>query len=927
MYTKKRITKLLCVMLAALLLISGSAIQVLADSKAAASERAESQVGSMPGLTDSSVDEAALADGFSDGGIQEEIIANEPSPADESLSEDALAENYPADDSSDQAGVTDRDLSEDTSGKAGGAMEDDSSREDVPKDISLADLSLADTSLTDSSLTDSLADDKVQEELLGKVRTDIAEGLYVIHSALNEKVCLGVAGSSRDNNANVELVVANGGFASAFYIKKVSDGVYSLTNYNSGKALHVKGAGKAAGTNVLQYSPISSVAQRWVISDAATSGYVTLRPTYTNLALDCAAGKSAVGTNVHLNKVVSAKRQMWKLVPASGKIAAEARLTDAAIARGYYQIGLSSHADQVLDVAAAATASGANVQIYQSNGTYAQAFEVVPSGNGLYKIRNVNSGKYLASSNGTGWSANVVQKTANNSDKSQLWYILKDPETNKLVIRPSNAHHAVLSTESNGYKSGTNVSDANFVAGSGQYWKLSKITVYEKNRMFKPASGTYYIYPAAASAKAVSVASGKLDNSANVQLTTKADSNAMKWGLYPNGDGTYVIQNVKSGKVLDILGANFTSGTNVQQYTGNKTKAQQWVFRYTGDKNGSFYIVSADSKLVLDISGARFVTGSNIWIYSKNNTSAQKYLLAKTKVTASGWVTSRWNNRYYYVNGKAVTGWKQIGEHYYHFYSDKNGIMARNTVIDGWTIDEEGRSNKPLAGLQKATPGLRTLRNLLITSVQPAGKVLYIWGGGWGGIGSDTARIGILPTWTTFYNNHAKAGYDYTQYRMQYGMGLDCSGFVGWAVYNTLYDRDGVEDLVESSSGAAAAYINRGWCYDSGRPFKPGDIVSRSGHVWLSLGTCADGSVLIMHSTPEGCQLSGTGDIAVELAQKYMKKVSPNWPFRIRNNGSGYLDGTIGKATWKVDGSGVLTDPDGMQKMSAEQVCKIIFGS
>ena len=36
------------------------------------------------------------------------------------------------------------------------------------------------------------------------------------------------------------------------------------------------------------------------------------------------------------------------------------------------------------------------------------------------------------------------------------------------------------------------------------------------------------------------------------------------------------------------------------------------------------------------------------------------------------------------------------------------------------------------------------------------------------------------------------------------------------------------------------------------RDFTPGDIVSMNGHVWISLGQCSDGSVVLMHSTPNG---------------------------------------------------------------------------
>ena len=917
MYRSKTIKKLLCMLITFSLLTAGSAFQVLAaslgDDTAAVAELSEETGVGLMEVGESSVD-SVLTDQSGIKDSETGLVTDE---------DNTQADPAAADDT-ESAG--DADPTEHSSESTAGAAESENGSTDS-KDSSSADSSLTDSSLTDSSLTDSsLTDSSVaEEEVVGSVRNDITDGLYVIQSALNTKACLGIKSSSRDNSANVELVSRNGGYAQAFYIKKVSDGVYSFINYNSNKVLHARGAGKTAGTNIVQYSQIGSVAQKWIVRDAATAGYVTIQASYCNLMLDCYAGKSAVGTNVHLNKAVSAKRQMWKLVPASGKVALEASLVDAGIEKGYYTIGLNSESSQVLDVAAGSKDSGANVQIYKTNGTYAQAFQILPQGNGLYKIKNVNSGKYLATASGTGYTGNIVQKTASSGDASQVWHILKDPTNNKLVFRTSNAYHAVITTASNATASGTNVRNENFAGSVGQYWTLSKTTVYEKDAIYKPSEVTCFIYPAAASQKAVGVAGGSLYDAGNVQLTSRSSSNALKWRVIPNGDGTYTIQNVKSGKALDVSGANFTSGSNVQQYTSNGTNAQKWVFRRTGDVNGSFYIVSADNNYVLDIAGARYVTGSNIWLYARNNTGAQKYLFAKTSVTSSGWATAKSGNRYYYSKGERLTGWQKIGSYYYYFRG--SGIMARNTTVDGYAIDSEGRSNK--TDFKTATGG-RTIRALLTNAVAPAGKVLYIWGGGHGGMGNsvqnDSSKIGILPTWTTFYNNTASPSYDYNNYRWQYGMGLDCSGFVGWAVYNTIYTKDNVEDIDELSSSVARSYINRGWCYDSGHTFKPGDVVSRSGHVWISMGTCEDGSVLIMHSTPQGVQLTGTEGKSVELAVKYMKLVAPNWPFSIKQYGSGYLT-YVGKATWKVDGSGILTDPDGMQNMTAEQVCKIVFGS
>lgn len=958
MYRGKQLRKLLCMLITFSLLISGSAFHVLAASPEdgiliAAGETP--QVGA--GLTeeDSSISDIAQTELPASNEAQESTAVSGIVDGTETVEDftdvsetdtNAESTDYTADSAVDAAGDTAGSTTETTdltdsslvdsssvdSSSVDSSSVDSSSADSSSADSSSADSSLTDSSLTDSSLTDSSLTDSslaettlVEEDLMGGARDDIKEGLYVIHSALNAQMCIGIKSSSRSNGGNVELVKSSGAFSQAFYIKKISTGVYSFINYNSGKAMHVKSAGKTVGTNVMQYTVRDSAAQKWIIKDAATSGYVTIQPSYSKLMLDCNAGKSAAGTNLHLNKAVSAKRQMWKLVPASGKVAAEARLTPASISKGYYTIGLASATSQVLDVPSASKTAGSNIQIYKSNGTYAQAFQILPQGNNLYKVKNVNSGLYLGSSTGSCGVCNLVQKKNSSTDKSQLWYILKDPNTGKLVFKPSGAYHAVMSVDGNKTASGTNVSDSNFTGRTGQYWVLTKTTVYIKNAVYKPANGIYYICPAAAKTKALGVSSGKLTNSANVQLTTKSTSNAVKWRIYQNDDGTYSIYNVKSGKVLDIAGANFTSGANIQQYTKNGTSAQKWIFRRTGDKNGSIYITSMDKNLVVDITGARFKTGSNIWLYTKNNTSAQKYFLTKTGTTYSGWVTALSGNRYYYASGKRVVGWRKIGSYYYYFRS--TGIMAKNTTIEGYSIDSEGISNK--TDFKTATGG-RTIRALLTNAVAPCGKVLYIWGGGWGGMGdsieNDSSKIGMLPTWTTFYNNHKSSSYDYTNYRFNYGMGLDCSGFTAWTVYNTIYDRDNVEDIVASSSGTAAYYISRGWCYDSGNTYKPGDVVCRSGHVWISMGTCEDGSVLIMNSTPQGVQLCGTYGKSVELAVKYMKLVAPDWPFPIHQNGEGYLT-YVGKATWKVDGTGILTDPDGMQKMTAEQVCKIVFGA
>ena len=126
---------------------------------------------------------------------------------------------------------------------------------------------------------------------------------------------------------------------------------------------------------------------------------------------------------------------------------------------------------------------------------------------------------------------------------------------------------------------------------------------------------------------------------------------------------------------------------------------------------------------------------------------------------------------------------------------------------------------------------------------------------------------------------------------------------------------------------------------------KPGDIVSIKGHVWISLGTCADGSVVIVHSTPSdsrtgqpggGVQIGAIGDTeeceAFRLADFYMSKYYPEWYRRyavsLKKPGTYFeIKGdTAGRFTWDVMGEeSVLTDPEGFQKLSPEEVLSELF--
>ena len=260
-------------------------------------------------------------------------------------------------------------------------------------------------------------------------------------------------------------------------------------------------------------------------------------------------------------------------------------------------------------------------------------------------------------------------------------------------------------------------------------------------------------------------------------------------------------------------------------------------------------------------------------------------------------------------------------------------------------------------------PGERTLENLLRTAMMPMGHTLYIYGGGWNwqdtGASDLTKRIGLSESWRRFfeqqdmtytYRNDAdkkNSYYPYGTYNGYSDLGLDCSGYIGWTLYNTIHAENGHDGLVMSSTKMAKNLAERGWGHwtQNREQLHPGDIISKNGHVWMCIGVCADGSVVIAHSTPSdsregypggGVQLSALGKDknceAYVLADHYMKNCFQEWyerysvAIRDYENYMHFEGEETGVFSWNVmDNNGVLKDSDGIQKMSVKDVLKLIF--
>ena len=229
-----------------------------------------------------------------------------------------------------------------------------------------------------------------------------------------------------------------------------------------------------------------------------------------------------------------------------------------------------------------------------------------------------------------------------------------------------------------------------------------------------------------------------------------------------------------------------------------------------------------------------------------------------------------------------------------------------------------------------------TLKNMLLCGLTPIGKCLYVFGGGWNdentAAGTKAKTIGLSKSWESFYNKN-DSSYDYEKTKYRIHDGLDCTGYLGWLMYQIFGDTYSDNGYVFPSAQTAEKYAE----IFGGKVIPKeklthrqcGDIMCKDGHVYITVGECSDGSIVILHASPPSVSLCGTAayenrnSAAIRLAKQYMQAYFPKciekYPNYARN--SAYLT-EYDAVRWNGD---ILQDPDGYRKMSAEDILADLF--
>lgn len=261
-------------------------------------------------------------------------------------------------------------------------------------------------SVANSNVYGDIPSDSASQRLaFTKLTSLLPEGFFTISNSASSAV-LDVASGSASDGANVQLYGSNKSIAQKWKVTKVADrdNTYTVESLVSGKVLTADEDG-----NVCVRSFDNAGAQLWTAQ--IDKGGVNFVNVATGKVLDAVGGSTSNGTNIRTYDSNGTLAQSFKLSACS--------LVDS----GTYVIAAAFNRSKVLDVASGSRSNGANVQLWSSNDSGAQKWNVSVNSDGTISIQNCRSKKYLDVLNAQGASGANVQQWQGNGTAAQRWRV------------------------------------------------------------------------------------------------------------------------------------------------------------------------------------------------------------------------------------------------------------------------------------------------------------------------------------------------------------------------------------------------------------------------------------------------------------------------------------------------------------------------
>ena len=528
-----------------------------------------------------------------------------------------------------------------------------------------------------------------------------ADDSFIIRSKAGTVLDVNGGPGAAGNGPNIQVWDQIGTNANQrFYIVKSDDGNgYQLIPKCSGFRVDVDNAGIADGTNVHQYEPNGSYAQRFNLvkynkpkvneksaPEVKSKSYVLRSKLAPNKAVAVATGNATqLGSNVHLwefNKDNIYPAIIWNL---------EKQADGSFLVKNQYN-------NQYLDVVADGLSDRVNILTWEKHGKPSEQWYVVANGDGTYRFVNKGSGKVVDITGGLTANGTNVQQYLWHGHDAQRFYLDRYPAAVYYNVIFKGMNGETLSTqnvekgENASYPSAPLVQGYEFTGWDKDARNVQgNITItaqYRKKAQTGGNSGS------SSSGSSGSSSGGGSSSSGGGGGSSSGSSKPSGGGSGFSGGGSSFSGSSSGsgssggggggGSSSGGFGKPSVSGGNVGQVLGveRSLAGGQWMQDGTG-----WWYKKADGSYPKNNWGNEDYNGKTYWYY-----------FLDSGYMATGWIELNGSKYYLFPTsdgwkGRMVTGWQWIDGYCYYLEEGgaNQGRLYRNEQKDGYQLDSEGR--------------------------------------------------------------------------------------------------------------------------------------------------------------------------------------------------------------------------------------------
>lgn len=530
-----------------------------------------------------------------------------------------------------------------------------------------------------------------------------ADGSFIIRSKAGTVLDVNGGPGAAGNGPNIQVWDQIGTNANQrFYIVKSDDGNgYQLIPQCSGLRVDVDNAGIADGTNVHQYEPNGSYAQRFNLvkyskpkvneksaPEVKSKGYILRSKLAPNKAVAVATGNATqLGSNVHLweyNKDNIYSAIIWNL---------EKQSDGSFLVKNQYN-------NQYLDVVADGLSDRVNILTWEKHGKPSEQWYVVANGDGTYRFVNKGSGKVVDITGGLTANGTNVQQYLWHGHDAQRFYLDRYPAAVYYNVTFKGMNGENLSTqrvekgENASYPSAPLVQGYEFTGWDKDARNVQgNITItaqYKKKAQTGGNSGSSSSGSSGSSSGSSSSGSssgggsGSSGGGSSFSGSSSGGGGSSFSGSSSGGSSGGGGGGGGGGSSSGGFGKPSVSGGNVGQVLGveRSLAGGQWMQDGTG-----WWYKKADGSYPKNNWGNEDYNGKTYWYY-----------FLDSGYMATGWIELNGSKYYLFPTsdgwkGRMVTGWQWIDGYCYYLEEGgaNQGRLYRNEQKDGYQLDSEGR--------------------------------------------------------------------------------------------------------------------------------------------------------------------------------------------------------------------------------------------